>query len=217
MERLKKLIEQYGRWSELTIYTDRIEAHTSTDFSHAIENAKALLETIGKEICNSKNVEVEATASINSLLKKAFTAIGYTSSSLVAQISSALATIGQNIGELRNDIGTTSHGKSLEELKERNKKVDELTKEFLIDTTVIVASFLIRTFENENPRAKTEPVETKLLYTDNEPFNDFWDELYGEFEMGDYSYPASEILFNVDYKAYETEQKASSEGDEWKE
>lgn len=41
MERLKKVIEQYGRWSELTIYTDRIEAHVSTDFSHAIENAKA--------------------------------------------------------------------------------------------------------------------------------------------------------------------------------
>ncbi len=217
MERLKKVIEQYGRWSELAIYTDRIEAHTSTDFSQAIENAKALLETIGKEICNSKGFELEATASINSILKKAFTAIGYTSSSLVAQISSALATIGQNIGELRNDIGTTSHGKSLEELKERNNKVDELTRKFLIDTTVIVSSFLIKAFENENPRNKTETVETELLYTDNEPFNEFWDDLYGEFEMGDYSFPGSEILFNVDYNAYVTEHQAFTEGDEWKE
>ena len=217
MERLKKVIEQYGRWSELTIYTERIEAHASADFSHAIENAKALLETIGKEICNLKGVELEATASINSVLKKAFTAIGYTSSSLVVQISSALATIGQNIGELRNDISPTSHGKSLEELKERNSKVDELTRELLIDTTVIVASFLIRTFENENPRAKTETVETKLIYTDNEAFNDFWDDLYAEFEMGDYSFPASQVLFNVDYKAYMTEHQAFTEGDEWKE
>ncbi len=217
MERLIKIIEQHGRWSELTIYIDRIEAHASTDFSHAIENAKALLETIGKEICNSKGLELEATASINSVLKNAFTAIGYKSSSLVAQISSALATIGQNIGELRNDIGTTSHGKSLEELKERNNEVDELTKEFLIDTTVIVASFLIRTFENENPRTKLETVEAALLYTENETFNDFWDDLYGDFEMSDYSYPASEILFNVDYKAYVTEHQAFSEGDEWKE
>ena len=217
MERLKKVIEQYGRWSDLTIYTDRIEAHASTDFSHAIENAKALLETIGKEICTLKGVEIEATASINSVLKKTFIAIGYAGSSLVTQISSALATIGQNIGELRNEIGTTSHGKSLEDLKERNKKVDELTRGFLIDTTVIVASFLIRAFENENPRSKPETTEAELLYTDNEPFNDFWDDLYGEFEMGDYSFPASEILYNVDYKAYEAEQKAFSEGDEWKE
>ena len=214
MERLKNVIEQHGRWSELTTYTERIEAHVHTDFSCALENAKALLETIAKEICASKAVELEETASINSVLKKAFTAIGYTSSDLVTQISSALATIGQQMGNLRNEIGTTSHGKSLEELKERNNKVDELTKDFLIDTTVIVASFLIRTFENENPRVKTETVETKLLYNDNESFNDFWDDLYGEFEMGVYSFPASEILFNVDYKAYVTEHKAFTEGED---
>ena len=154
------VIEQYGRWPELTIYTDRIDAHISTDFSHTIENAKALLETTGKEICKSKAVEIDTTASINSVLKKAFIAIGYTSSDLVPQISSALATIGQQLGELRNDIGATAHGKSLKDLEERNSKVDELTREFLIDTTVIVASFLIRTFENENPRSKKETSPT---------------------------------------------------------
>jgi len=63
MERLKKVIEQYGRWSELITYTDQIDAHISTDFSHAIENAKALLETIGKEICNSKGITIEPFAS----------------------------------------------------------------------------------------------------------------------------------------------------------
>lgn len=217
MERLKKIIEQYGRWSGLTIYTDRIEAHLSTDFSHAIENAKALLESIGKEICESKGIELEPTASVNKVLRMAFTAIGYKNSSLVTQISSALATIGQNIGELRNDISPTSHGKSLEELKERNSKIDELTREFLIGTTVIVASFLIRTFENENPRGKKSNMEDKLLYIDNEPFNENWDGLYGEFEMGNYSYPASEILFNVDYEAYMTEHEAFTEGDKWEE
>jgi len=214
MERLKNVIGQYGRWSELTTYTDRIEAHTSTDFSHAIENAKALLETIGKEICNSKGVGLGTAPNINVVMKKAFTAIGYPSNNLVTQISTALANIGQQIGNLRNEISPTSHGKSLDELKERNDKVDKLTKEFLIDTTVIVASFLIRTFENENPRPKAETVETELLYTDNEAFNDFWDDLYGEFEMGEYSFPASETLFNVDHKAYETEVKAYKESEE---
>lgn len=154
MERLKKVIEQYGRWSELSIYTERIEAHITSDFNHAIESAKALLETIGKEICDSKGIQIESSASINSVLKKAFSVIGYSSSSLVTQISTALASIGQQIGDLRNDVGTTSHGKSIEELKERNNKVNEIAKEFLIDTTVIVATFLIRTFENENPSLK---------------------------------------------------------------
>lgn len=216
MEKLKKVIEQYGHWSALTLYTDRIEAYLFTDFSHALENAKAILETISKEICSSKGVTLESSSSINSVLKKAFIAIGYSSNDLVTQISSALATIGQKMGDLRNDIGSTSHGMSLEELQLRNNKVDGLTQEFLMDATVIVACFLIRTFENENPRVTT-PVETKIHFEDQEDFNNFWDYTYGEFEMGEYSYPASEILYNVDYPAYITEQKAfadSEEGDE---
>lgn len=211
MERLRQIIELYSRWSALSTYLDRIEAHATTDFSHAIENAKALLETIGKEICSSKGLELNDNPSINAVMKKAFGVIGYPASNLVTLISTALATIGQQIGNLRNEIGTTAHGKSLEELRERNNRVDDLTKEFLIDTTVIVASFLIRTFENDNPHSKTETVEAKLHYTDNERFNDFWDELHGDFDMGNYSYPASEILFHVDYSAYLTELQAINE------
>ncbi len=214
MERLKKIITQYGRWSDLTIYTERIEAHMATDFSHAIENAKALLETIGKEICEAKDVDLGETPSINAVLKKSFVAIGYNSEDIVAQISRSLANIGQHIGNLRNDISPTSHGKSLEELKERNNTVDALTREFLIDSTVIIAAFLIRSFENENPRIKPEAVEAKPLYPEFEDFNDYWDDSYGEFEMGSYSFPASEILFYVDNKAYMTEQQAFAEGED---
>lgn len=211
MERLRKVIEQYGRWSALTIYTDRIEAHLSSDFSHAVENAKALLETIGKEICNTKGIELGAKPSTNAVMKKAFTAIGYPTENLVTQISAALATIGQQMGNLRNEIGLTSHGKGLDELKARNDSVDALTREFLVDTTVIVAAFLIRAFENENPRSMPPPDEEQPLYIANESFNDFWDDLYGEFEMGAYSFPASEILFHVDIKAYQTELAAFEE------
>lgn len=205
MERLKKVIEQYGRWSPLRDYTDRIEAHMATDFSHVIENAKAMLETIGKEICDTKEVDLGKKPSINAVLKNTFCAIGYDKVDLVAEISGSLANIGQNIGNLRNDPSPTSHGKSLDELKERNNKVDVLTREFLIDSTVLVATFLIRAFENENPRIKPTAVEA---------FNDFWDDSYSEFEMGNYSFLASEILFYVDNKAYMTEQMAFAEGED---
>ncbi len=141
MERLRRVISQYGNWSELTIYTDRIEAYRAADFSQSLENAKALLETIGREICSCKGLVLDGTPSTNSILKKAFSAIGYSGNNMVAQISSSLATIGQQIGELRNNIGSTAHGRSLEELRERNNRVDELTREFLLDSTVIVACF----------------------------------------------------------------------------
>jgi hypothetical protein len=47
-----------------------------------------------------------------------------------------------------------------------------------------------------------------LDYYEAEEFNEFWDNSFGEFKMGDYSYPASEILFYVDNQAYKNEYNA---------
>lgn len=210
MEKLKKTIEQYGRWTELSIYIGRIETHIDSDFSHSLENAKALLETIGKEICQLKGTQLSETSSINGVLKNAFSSLGYTNSNLVNQIASALATIGQQVGELRNEIGISSHGKSLDEIRERNNRVDILTREFLIDSVEIVSCFLIRNFENESPRKPQEPLEVTLDYWEAEEFNEFWDDSFGEFEMGTYAYSASEILYNVDKQAYINEYSAFS-------
>jgi hypothetical protein len=95
-------------------------------------------------------------------LKKAFSSIGYANSNLVNQISSALATIGQEMGELRNEIGLTSHGKSLEEIKQRNNNIDLLTREFLIDTVELVSVFLIRNFETKHLRTAHETLTDSL-------------------------------------------------------
>ncbi len=213
MDKLKTVIKDYGRWSELETYIERIETHIEIDFSHSLENAKALLETVGKEICTCNAIELGATPSINSVLKKAFSSMGYANSNLVNQVSSALATIGQQVGELRNEIGLTSHGKSLDEIKQRNNKVDQLTREFLIDTVELVSVFLIRNFETKHQRTAHEALTDSLDYLEAEEFNESWDDSFGEFVMGDYSYPASEILFNVDKQAYVNEYKAFTEAE----
>ena len=57
---LERVIELYGRWSTLRDYIERIDAYVQSDFSLSLENAKSLLESICKEICTSKNIEVEA-------------------------------------------------------------------------------------------------------------------------------------------------------------
>ena len=211
MDKLKTVIKQYGRWSELSTYIERIETHIEIDFSHSLENAKALLETAGKEICTANAVELGSTPSINNVLKKYFSSMGYANNNLVNQVSSALATIGQQVGELRNEIGLTSHGKSLEEIKKRNNKVDLLTREFLIDTVELVSIFLIRNFETKNERAPHELLTDSLDYLEAGTFNESWDDSFGEFIMGDYSYLASEILFYVDNPAYVNEYKAFME------
>ena len=208
MDKLKDKISQYGRWAPINEYIVRIETYLENDFSISLENAKALLESIGKEICNSKGRALAPDSSVNGVLKNAFSVLGYTRSNMVVQISSALATIGQQIGELRNDIGTSSHGKTLEELQNRNEAINELTKAFLINSVELIACFLISLYEGEH----IEIISSKEIgYDECEDFNEYWDELYGEFSMGGYSYTASEILYNNDPSAYETEYNSFME------
>ena len=211
MEKLRNTIQQYGKWSPINEYITRIETYIDSDFSISLENAKALLESIGKEICLAKGQQLEDKSTINGVLKKSFCALGYTNSSMVNQISAALATIGKNIGELRNDIGATAHGKTLEEIRLRNSSVNELTKHFLLDSIELVACFLIGIFEGEE--IKQESREGMIRYEDCDDFNNFWDELYGEFEMGEYSFTASEILYYNDIAAYSAEHETFVESD----
>ena len=187
MNKLKTVINEYGHWSDLDDYVDRIEAYIESDFSLSLENAKALLETIGKQICDTYQVELGKSPRTNTILRKSFSSLGYRNDSLVNQISGALANIGQQLGDLRNEIGITSHGKTLEEVRERNSKVDVLTRDFLIDTIELVSVFLIRNFEAKEDRTPQELVDT-LDYWETEEFNEFWDDSFGEFGMGDYSY-----------------------------
>lgn len=208
MDKLKDKISQYGRWAPINEYIVRIETYLENDFSISLENAKALLESIGKEICKSKGRALAPDSSVNGVLKNAFSVLGYTRSNMVVQISSALATIGQQIGELRNDIGTSSHGKTLEELQNRKEAINELTKAFLINSVELIACFLISLYEGEH----IEIISSKEIgYDECEDFNEYWDELYGEFSMGGYSYTASEILYNNDPSAYETEYNSFME------
>lgn len=214
MDKLKAVIVEFPDWDGLKIFIERIESHIEIDFSHSLENAKALMEAIGKEVCTKNGVVLNETSTINGVMKQCFTSLGYTNVSMVQQISRSLATIGQQVGNLRNEIGLTSHGKSLEEIKQRNNKVDVLTREFLIDTVETVCVFIIRNYESKKEKKATELLEDTLDYWEAEEFNEFWDDSFGEFSMGDYSYPASEILFNVDKQAYVNEYQAFSETEE---
>ena len=208
MKKLKKVIEQYGRWAVLSMYVERIETYIESDFSLCVENSKALLESIAKQICKEKGVVLIGNESINKLVKISFEAIGFEKRDPINTIAASLSAIAQQIGNLRTSIGSTSHGKSLDELERRNQNMDFLTNEFLISSIEIVSCFLIRNFENENPRKPAESIDETLDYYEAEEFNEFWDNLFGEFEMGDYSYPASEILFYVDNQVYKNEYNA---------
>lgn len=204
MEKLKKIIEQHSRWQPLVEYVQRIEAYLKTDFTISIENSKSLLESIAKEICSNQGQTYESDDSVSKLLRLAFASIGIQSSESVTQIGSALATIGQNIGEIRNDVGPISHGRRMDELENNKEHFDELTREFLINSVETVACFLIQLFEWKYPLRESIEEKEEIVYENCDDFNNYLDETFGEFTILEYSYTASEILYNVDRQAYKT-------------
>ncbi len=205
MQRLKSILTKHSNWQPYNEYIVRIEGYATTDFTLCIENSKALLEGISKEVCSKKGITLEKASSMSGCLKTAFKALGYPSSSTILQIGTAIANVGQQMGNFRNEIGTTAHGKTVEELQNRQNSIHELTGNFLIEATSIVCCFLIEAFETDKP---IKPIEDEVEYDENETFNDFWDQQYGEFTMGVYSFFASEILFSNDPKAYKDELKS---------
>ena len=205
MNSLKSLIEQYSRWKPLEIFVSRIETYKSSDYVMCIENSKSLLESIGKEICHAKGLELNTDSTVNGIIKQAFKALGYSANEHSTKISSALATIAQCIGEIRNEIGTTSHGRTIQELEEQKVLIDDMTKEFLLGATELISCLLINLAEKET----ITPVKDSMKsYEESEDFNQYWDEAFGEFVMGEYSYTASEVLYNMDYEAYMVELEA---------
>ena len=215
MDKLKAIIEQYSRWKPLEVFVSRIEAYKASDYIICVENSKSLLESIGKEICQEKGIELNASSSVNGIIKQAFKALGYSSKEHSLKISGALATIAQYVGELRNEIGITSHGRPLYELADQKVLIDDMTKEFLLGATEIISCLLINLAEKESVNSIKE---STMSYEESEDFNQYWDEVFGEFVMGDYAYSASEILFMVDREAYKVELEAfNSEQSEQKE
>lgn len=201
MDKLKAVIEEHSRWQTeaLNDYISRIEGYRNSDFPFCIENAKSLLETIAKQICVERNKAYSEQDSPGKILKLAFESLGYDDSETTQQVGRAIANIGTQMSLLRNQIGATSHGRPLEELEKRKDAINKATSEFLLFSTELVCTFLIELFETENSLVPAEPV---IVYEDNQDFNDYWDALFDDVVMGNFSFAPSEVLFKVEPKSY---------------
>lgn len=50
-------------------------------------------------------------------------------------------------------------------------------------------------------------MEHEQEYLNCDDFNDYWDEIFGDFKMREYSFFASEILYYLDKDAYHEERR----------
>ena len=196
MEKLKQTISAYDAWEGLIIYINRIETFLETDFITAVENGKALIESICKTILSNTFDPYGETDSVNKLVSITLKRLGIFAENQISKFGSGMVTAMQNLGELRNNHGDTSHGKSIDELK--NNRLEKLSAAFLVNSIEVMAVFLIEYYEIEFPNKEKETEEV-VDYSD---FNDFLDEEYGDVLVIGIPYPTSDVLLSVDRTAY---------------
>lgn len=201
MDRIKELINNYARWTNLSKYINRIEYQINDDFTSAIGSTKALLESICKTILDHENTEYDKNDNINKLAKQTINSFKIGNLEQIGLFGNAIVTSIQNIGELRNCIDESSHGKSL---LDKNKKIDLITALFLINSAETIACFLIEFYEIEHPRKKGED---EFIFEEMRDFNDYIDNEHGSIEIARIPYATSEALFAIDITAYKDEYR----------
>ncbi|MBC2702933.1 abortive infection family protein [Desulfobacula sp.] len=196
MEKLRDTISTYDAWEGLSTYINRIETFLESDFISSVENGKALIESICKTILSKTSEPYGETDSINKLVSRTLKHLGIFAENQISKFGSGMVTAMQNLGELRNNHGETSHGKSIDELK--NNKLEKLSAAFLVNSIEVMAVFLIEYYEIEFPNKKNKK-EEKIDYSE---FNEFLDDEYGDVDVIGIPYPTSEVLLSVDTTAY---------------
>lgn len=200
MERLQSVLRSYGRWQGLDIYPKRIETFIESDFTLAIENGKSLIESICKTILDEQNEAVASTEKLHKLVQKTLELLGIFGKKQISKFGSGFITSVQQLGEFRNRIGDTSHGRTLQEIK--LNKLESLSTEFLINAIETMACFLIEYYENQ---FLNNNEEKKIKYEDYQDFNDYLDEESEYVFVADNAFLPSEVLFNMDEVAYKAE------------
>ena len=203
MKKLKEYIQGNDRWKPLEEFVNRILAYRDIQLPLCLENTKAIIDSICKEICKSKNHEItKSTPSSQDLISNALIAMGHNLDKS-SRLLSGLISVAQSIGELRNVYGQTVHGADMESLQKEYSETELLEKEIAIESTETIALLLIKTFDTSLNYTPNLPI----IYHDNSDFNESLDEIWGSFTVSKFNYKASEILYNCDIDAYKEELK----------
>lgn len=204
MEKLKIVIQNYGRWAGLEKSCTQIETFLDSSFPIAIEGSKALIESICKTILKEQRMEFSSSINTQQLMTETINVLAFTKySDQLKQFGRSFVNIIKNLAEIRNDIALISHGASVDELD--HPKIDQISTSFLLNSIETIACFLIEYYELEFTKRLEKRAERAPDYDDFEEFNLHFDETYGDVTIAEYQYPSSEVLFNLDSTAYKTE------------
>jgi hypothetical protein len=180
-----------------------IEQAVSTNPGLAFDLAKTLLESTCKGILSERKAACDDVWDLPKLLKETLGNLRLVPSGLPAakevtdslrKTAGGLQTVIQGVCEIRNSHGFASHGKD-----PAFQQLDGVQALLVARASDAIVSFLFRMHRDADGE-KSPPAP---VFADFAAFNDYVDEASGPVRIFDLEYRASEVLFQVDPRAYQ--------------
>lgn len=180
-----------------------IEQAVSTNPGLAFDLAKTLLESTCKGILAERKAACDGAWDLPKLLKETLGNLRLVPAGLAAakdvsdslrKTAGGLQTAIQGICEIRNSHGFASHGKD-----PAFQQLDVVQALLVARASDAIVAFLFRMHRD----AEGEKPGPAPVFADFTAFNDYVDEASGPVRIFDLEYRASEVLFQVDPRAYQ--------------
>ncbi len=168
-----------------------------------VGQCKNLIESLCKSILEENNIQIENNISVGKLAKKTGSVLnignGYkkeqkTREAFIKLINSFTLSLENaifSIGTLRNEYCPLAHGRSSE-----HKPLHILYAEFVALQTDALVVFFINLIEYK------KNFDPEIVFMENEEFNEYLFDTFGEIEIYGDAYQAPEILFQMNKQKY---------------
>ena len=171
-----------------------IEESVESNPDLCVEACKSLIEGICKTILTNKGVDYSKYDKFQVLVRVTIDNMLTESDSYgdsLSELSRRISAVAQKISEIRDSAGFASHGQDIEHVS-ISYSLALLTSRI----TDVIGGFIMHFYRTHSDRGTS-----RILYQDNQSFNDYYDE-QNPIYIGGILISASEALYSQDREAY---------------
>lgn len=193
MNWIREHINKMPSFSYLNNHISTIEETVETNPDLCIEICKSLIESICKTILTDQKVGYDVKGKFQGLVKQTvdnlLTNERYKEE--MVEFTRRIASVSQQLSEMRNLSGFASHGKDIEHVP-----LGITLALLAYKTTDVIGGFILRSYICHSTRTNS-----RIRYEDCQTFNESFDE-ENPLEVGGVILSALEALYKQDYEAY---------------
>lgn len=192
---IKETITKLPSFSRFSEHIEVVEQNVISNPSLCVETSKALVEGICKTILKNKNIEYNPKTEFNVLVKTTISAVlnvDDTFKSEFEELGRRIASVSQQLGEIRTKVGFATHGMDI-----LNPRLTNTLSIFASKVADTIGGFILNCYINN----RTVNTDHRLHFKDCINFNEYFDNL-NPIQFGSIDISASEALFSQDYEAY---------------